>query len=294
MAECASYELLLNALVSGLLLGGFYAAVTVGVSISFGILDIVNIAHPAFIIVGSYIAYIFNARFGFDPIVISILALPAFYALGAAIYQIYYLSFEKRGRESLRGLAFFFGILFITEVALILAFGVDYRYVQADYIETTWHFGFVDLPMRMLIPCLMSLLMMASLQLFLTRTFTGRAIMAVSQDQLALSLMAADPIRIKRIDFAISIATASLAGAVLIIIQPIEPSVGRDYIGRVFAICVLGGLGSLPGTLIAAMLVGIVENFTATCAGPSWAPAVSFGLLLLTLAFRPAGLLGRR
>jgi branched-chain amino acid transport system permease protein len=293
MGECASYDLLVNALIAGVLLGGFYAAVTVGVSISFGILDIVNIAHPAFIILGSYIAYIVSARTGLDPILVSIIALPAFYALGAAIYQVYYLSFEKRGREALRGLAFFFGILFITEVSLVLAFGVDYRYVQTAYIETSWHLGFADLPLRMLIPCVMSLLMLASLQLFLGRTFTGRAIMAVSQDQLALSLMAADPIRIKRIAFAISIATASLAGAFLIVIQPVEPSIGRDYIGRVFAICVLGGLGSLPGTLIAAMLVGIVESFTATCAGPSWGPAVAFGLLLLTLAFRPAGLLGR-
>jgi branched-chain amino acid transport system permease protein len=288
-----SYDLLLNAVMAGLLLGGFYAAVTVGISISFGILDIVNIAHPAFIILGSYIAYMLNARFGLDPIVASIIALPAFYALGAAIYQVYYLSFEKRGQDSLRGLAFFFGILFITEVGLVLVFGVDYRYVQASYIEQSWHVGIVDLPLRMLVPCLMSLLMMAVLQLFLTRTFTGRAIMAVAQDQLALQLMAADPIRIKRIAFAISIATASMAGAFLIIIQPVEPSIGRDYIGRVFAICVLGGLGSLPGTLLGAVLLGIVESFTATFYGPSWAPAVSFGLLLLTLAFRPAGLLGR-
>jgi len=293
VGEVLSYDLLLNAVTAGLLLGGFYAAVTVGVSISFGILDIVNIAHPAFIILGSYIAYYANAQFGLDPIVTSIVALPAFYALGAAIYQVYYLSFEKRGQDSLRGLAFFFGILFITEVVLVLVFGVDYRYVQASYIETSLHVGIVDLPLRMLVPCLMSLVMLASLQLFLTRTFTGRAIMAVAQDQLALQLMAADPIRIKRIAFAISIATASLAGAFLIIIQPVEPSIGREYIGRVFAICVLGGLGSLPGTLIGAMLLGIVESFTATFYGPSWAPAVSFGLLLLTLAFRPAGLLGR-
>ena len=117
-------DLLVGALVSGVLLGGFYAAVTVGVSISFGILDIVNIAHPAFIILGSYVAYIVNQRLGIDPIVVSIVVLPAFYALGAAVYQIYHLSFEKRGRDALRGLAFFFGILFITEVALILAFGV--------------------------------------------------------------------------------------------------------------------------------------------------------------------------
>ena len=135
--------------------------------------------------------------------------------------------------------------------------------------------------------------MIGALQLFLTKTFLGRAIMAVSQDQLALQLMAADPIKIKRIAFAISIATASIAGALLIVIQPVEPSVGREYIGRVFAICVLGGLGSLPGTVIGAMLLGIIESLTATFYGPSWAPAVAFGFLLLTLAFRPSGIMGR-
>jgi branched-chain amino acid transport system permease protein len=288
-----SLDLLINAIIAGLLIGGFYAAVTVGVSISFGILDVVNIAHPAFIILGSYIAYIVNQTFGVDPILTAIVALPAFYVLGATVYQVYYASFERRGQDPLRGLAFFFGLLFVTEVVLILVFGVDYRYVQASYIEQTIHWGFIDLPFRILVPCLISLLMLALLQLYLSRTFTGRAIMAVSQDQLALQLMAADPIRIKRIAFAISIATASLAGAFLIIIQPVEPSVGREYIGRVFAICVLGGLQSLPGTVIAAILLGVVESITATFYGPSWAPAVSFTFLLLTLAFRPAGLLGR-
>jgi branched-chain amino acid transport system permease protein len=288
-----SFGLLINAVVAGLLLGGFYAAVTAGISISFGILDIVNIAHPAFIILGSYIAYIVNATLRIDPIVASIVMLPAFYALGAIVYQVYYVSFETRGQEALRGLTFFFGLLFITEVALILVFGVDYRYVDSIYIGPTLHFGFLDLPLRMLIPCLVSLLLIAGLQLYLSRTFIGRAIMAVAQDQLALQLMAASPVRIKRIAFAISIATAAMAGAFLIVIQPVEPSVGREYIGRVFAICVLGGMGSLPGTVIAAMLLGIVESITATFYGPSWAPAVSFGFLLLTLALRPAGLLGR-
>lgn len=288
-----SFDLLLNAVISGLLIGAFYAAVTAGISLSFGILDVVNIAHPAFIILGSYIAYMINARLGLDPIIASIIVTPAFYALGAGIYQIYYASFEKRGQESLRGLAFFFGLLFITEVSLVLYFGVDYRYVEAPYIGPTWHLGFVDIPLRILVPCVVSLLLIATLQLVLTRTFLGRAIMAVAQDQMALRLMAIDPIRIKRIAFGISIATASLAGAFLIIIQPVEPSVGREYIGRVFAICVLGGMGSLPGTLIAALLVGVVESMTSTFYGPSWAPAVSFGFLLLTLAVRPAGLLGR-
>jgi branched-chain amino acid transport system permease protein len=286
-------SLLINAIVAGLLLGAFYAAVTAGISIAFGMLDIVNIAHPGFVILGSYIAYFFSSNFGVDPILVSIIALPAFYALGALVYQVYYLSFEKRGQEALRGLAFFFGLLFVTEVSLILVFGVDYRYVEAAYIGPSIHIGIVDMPLRMLVPCVVALVLFSAIELFVTRTFLGRAIMAVSQDQLALQLMAVDPIRIKRIAFGISIATAAVAGALLIIIQPVEPSVGREYIGRVFAICVLGGLGSMPGTLIAAMLLGIVEGLTATYYGPSWAPAVSFGLLLLALAFRPAGLLGR-
>ena len=219
--------------------------------------------------------------------------LPVFYVLGAAVYQVYYASFERRGREALSGLAFFFGLLFITEVLLILVFGVDYRYVEASYIGPTWRIGVMDFPLRMLVPCVVALLMFAALQLYLSHTFIGRAISAVAQDQLALQLMGASPTRIKRIAFGISIATAAIAGALLIIIQPVEPSVGREYIGRVFAICVLGGLGSLPGTLIAAMLLGILESFTSTFYGPSWAPAVAFGALLLTLAFRPSGLLGR-
>jgi branched-chain amino acid transport system permease protein len=287
------FTLLMNAVIAGLLLGVFYAAVTAGISISFGMLDVVNIAHPAFIILGSYIAYIVNANYGIDPIVVSIIALPAFYALGAAIYQIFYISFEKRGQDSLRGLAFFFGLLFVTEVFLVLTFGVDYRTVDASYIGSSLHLGGVELPLRLLVPCVVALVMFAALQLFLGRTFIGRAVMAVSQDALALRLMAVDPTRIKRIAFGISIATASLAGAFLIIIQPVIPSVGRDYIGRIFAICVLGGLGSLPGTLIAALLLGVIESITATFYGPSWAPAVSFGILLLTLAVRPSGLFGR-
>ena len=145
----------------------------------------------------------------------------------------------------------------------------------------------------MLVPCVVSLVMIVVLHLYLTRSFIGRAILAVSQDRLALQLMAASPTRIKGIAFGISTATCALAGTFLIIIQPVEPSIGRDYIGRIFAICVLGGMTSFPGMVIAAILIGIVESITATFYGPSWAPAVAFGFLLITLAVRPAGLAGR-
>jgi branched-chain amino acid transport system permease protein len=288
-----SLDLLINAIIAGVLLGGFYAAVSVGVTISFGMLDIANIAQPAFILLGSYAAYMTNTLWGLDPIVTGIVMTPAFFVLGMAVYRLYYYAFERRGEQAIQGLAFFFGLLFVGEVSLVLVFGVDYRFVEAGYIGPSIHLGIVELPLRMLLPCVFSLIMVGLLQLYLGRSFIGRAILAVSQDGLALQLMAASPIKIKQIAFGISIATCAVAGSFLIIIQPVEPSIGRDYIGRIFAICVLGGMTSMPGMLIAAMTLGVVESITATFYGPSWAPAVSFGFLLVALAVRPAGLMGR-
>ena len=288
-----SVELLANALVAGVLLGGFYAAVSLGLSVAFGQLNIVNIAHPAFVILGSYIAYMCNSRWGLDPILVGLVFTPVFFFIGVGAYRIYYESFERKDDEALRGLAFFFGVMFIIEVGLIMAYGVDFRTVQAPYIGQYWRIGGVGVPTRMFVPFCVSLAMFAGVYLYLSRTFNGRAIMAVAQDRLALQLMAADPVRIKQLGFGIGIGTTALAGALLIIIIPIEPSVGRLYIGQVFAIAVLAGLGSIPGTLVAALILGIAESLVSTFFGPSWAPAVAFGILLLALAFRPQGLFGR-
>jgi len=288
-----SFELLINALVIGILLGGFYAALSIGLSISFGLLDIVNIAHPAFIILGAFVCFIFNSHYGFDPILVGIVFCPVFFILGTLIYRIYYGSFEKTGAEALRGLAFFFGVMFIIEVILIMSFGVDFQMVQAEYIDYKAQFGDIDIPFRMFVPFVIAMIMTLGLQYFSSRTFFGRAMQAVAQDPLALRLMAIDPARIKRIAFGISLATCSIAGALLVIVIPIEPSVGRLYIGQVFAIVVLGGLGSQSGTLIAAMLLGLLESLITTFFGPSWSPAVAFGALILVLAFKPTGILGR-
>jgi branched-chain amino acid transport system permease protein len=288
-----SLDLLLNAVVAGILLGGFYAAVSLGISMSFGLLEVANIAHPVFVIAGAYAAYAMNTAFGLDPIVVGLLFTPIFYALGAAVYRIYHASFERKGEQTLRGLVFFFGILFIVEVSLVLAYGVDYRLVEASYIGESLLIGPVGIALRLFVPCVVGVMLTLVLYLFLSRTFYGRAIMGVSQDSLALRLMGADPVKIKTIAFGLGIATASLAGALLIIIAPVEPSIGREYIGRVFAITVLGGMGSIGGTLTAALILGVAESLTSTFSGPSWAMAVSFGTLLLALAVRPTGLFGR-
>jgi branched-chain amino acid transport system permease protein len=228
-----------------------------------------------------------------DPILSGLIALPFFFLLGIGMYRVYYVCFERTGQESLTGLAFFFGVMFIIEVLLILYYGVDYRNVQAPYIGKTLFLGFLGLPYRMLVPFVTAALLTGLVYLYLSKTFLGRAILAVSQDRLALQLMGADPVKVKQWAFGIGIATAAVAGALLIVIQPVEPAVGRLYIGRVFAIVILGGMGSISGTFFAALIIGIAESLVATFIGPSWAPAVAFALLLLTLAVRPQGLFGR-
>jgi branched-chain amino acid transport system permease protein len=288
-----SLDLLLNAIVAGLLLGGFYGAVTLGLSLVFGLLDVVNIAHPVFVILGSYVAFVMYENLGIDPIAAGLIFTPVFYLLGVVVYRISYNSFEKRGAESLRGLVFFFGVLFIIEVLLIIFYGVDYRLLEPSYIGKTIQIGVVGIAPRLLVPFVGGVIMTLAIYLFLSKTFFGKAIMGVSQDSLALRLMGADPVKVKSIAFGIAIATASLAGALLIILATVEPSIGREYIGRMFAIVVLGGMGSVGGTLVAALILGVLESLTSTFYGPSWSLAVSFGILLIVLAVRPSGLFGR-
>jgi branched-chain amino acid transport system permease protein len=178
-------------------------------------------------------------------------------------------------------------------VSLSLKFGVDYRLVQAAYVGKSIEIAGIGIAYRLLVPCVVGLLMTFALSQFLGRTFYGRAIMAVSQDSAALRLMGANPVRIKTIAFGIGIAAAGLAGALLITIAPVVPSSDRDYIGRMFAITVLGGMGSIGGTLVASLILGLIESLMGTFFGPSWTLAVSFGILLVALAVRPAGLFGR-
>jgi branched-chain amino acid transport system permease protein len=289
-----SFELLGEAILAGVLLGCFYAAVSVGLSVAFGLLDVPQIAHPSFLVLGAYGAY-FLGSFGLDPLLAGVLLTPVFFLAGLAVYRLYHAAFERRGTDAgLRGLALFFGIAFIVEVLLIMSFGVDQRMVEAAYIGKSVALGDVRIPMRMLVAFGVAVVLIAGLSLYLSGTFTGRAIKAVAQDQTALALMGADPVRIKQWAFGIATGTCALAGALLIIVTPVEPGLGRLYIGRTFCVVVLAGLGSMPGTLLAGIILGIAESIVLTSLGASWAPAVAFGLLLLVLAVRPAGLFGQR
>jgi branched-chain amino acid transport system permease protein len=287
------FELLINAIVAGILLGGFYAALTIGLSVSFGMLDVVNIAHPVFIILGGYGVFLLNGSLGLDPVLAGLIFAPLFFLIGIGVYQVYYNSFEKRGAESLRGLVFFFGVLFLIEVFLLLTFGVDYRLARAPWIGKTVEIGFVGISLRLFVPFLVGVILTVVLYLYFSRTFLGMITRGVAQDSTAVRLMGANPIRIKTIAFGLSIATTSLAGALIISIGPVEPGLGREFIGRVFAVTVMAGMGSISGTLLAALILGVAESLTATLGGPAWGLAISFGILLLVLGLKPSGLFRR-
>src|ERR1700761_1432321 len=144
--------LLRDAIVLGLLLGCFYAAVSVGLSISFGLLDVPQVAHPAFLVLASYGVYLCNDRFDIDPLLAGVLLTPLFFVLGLVTYRLYYETFERRGSDAaVRGIAFFFGVAFIIEVLIILQFGVDQRSVTASYIGKSWRFGDMRIPIRLMV-----------------------------------------------------------------------------------------------------------------------------------------------
>ena len=288
-------DLLLEGVLFGVLLGCFYAAVSIGLSVSFGLLDVPHVAHPAIMVVGAYCTFLL-ARLGLDPIVAGVLLTPPFFVLGMLVYRFYYETFERRGAEAgVRGIAFFFGLALIIEVGLILAFGVDQRMVEAPYIGKSLRMGEIRIPMRTLVVCIVAVALTILLTLYMSKTFTGRAIKAVAQDEPALRLMGANPVRIKQWAFGIATAVAALAGAMLIIVGPVDPNMDRAYIGRTFAVVVLAGLGSMTGTVAAGLILGISESIVLIHPdlGASWAPAVSFALLLLVLGIRPQGLFGR-
>jgi len=290
-----SIELLRDAVVLGVLLGCFYAAVSVGLSISFGLLDVPQVAHPAFLVLASYGVYLLNDSYDIDPIVAGVMIAPLFFLLGVITYRIYYETFERRGSDAgVRGIAFFFGVAFIIEVLIILQFGVDQRSVTADYIGKAWRFGDFRIPYRLLVAFAVAIALTVLLTLYLSRTFMGRAIRAVAQDQEALRLMGANPVKVKQWAFGIATAVLGIAGALLIIVSPVDPTLDRAYIGRTFCVVVMAGLGSMGGTLVAAIILGVAESIVLTLFGASWAPAISFAMLLGILAVRPQGLFGRR
>jgi branched-chain amino acid transport system permease protein len=277
---------------NGLVLGGLYACIAVGFSLVWGVLNVINILHGSFIVLGSYVALFAYVHLGIHPFISTVIAGVVLYGLGYLI-QAGIIN-RVIAAPVLITLTLTFGLDLILNNAMLLAFTADYQAVNLAEPLGTFHVGPVYLPGDRVAAMVLALLLTMLLYRLLRDSRIGRAIVAVRMDREAAALMGVDVPRVNAVTFAIGAFMAGAAGALLSIIFPISPLNGPLFLGKAFVVCVLGGLGSVPGAMLGGLVLGVIESFTSFWFGPERAVAISFALLLVLLFVRPSGLLGRR
>lgn len=282
----------LQVLANGLVLGGLYACIAAGFSLVWGVLNVINLLHGSFIVLGSYVALFAYSLLGIHPFVAVVLAGALLFGLG------YLLQAQLINRvvaaPVLMTLTLTFGLDLILNNLMLVAFKADYRKLILEHPLGLLDLGGVVLPADRLAAMGLALALTGLLYLVLTKSRAGRAIVAVRMDREAAALMGVDVARIYALTFALGALMAGAAGCLLSIIFPVSPLNSGTFLGKAFVICVLGGLGSVPGAMVGGLTLGVVESFGALALGPEHSTTLSFMLLILFLIFRPTGLLGRR
>jgi branched-chain amino acid transport system permease protein len=277
---------------NGLVLGGLYACIAVGFSLVWGVLNVINILHGTFIVLGSYIAlFAFNYA-GIHPFVSVIIAGAVLYAVGHVI-QAGMIN-RVVAAPVLITLTLTFGLDLVLNNAMLVAFTADYRSINLPRPLGIIEIGPVFLPGDRVAAMALALLLTVGLYRLLRDSAIGRAIVAVRMDRDAAALMGVDVKSVNAMTFGIGALMAGAAGALLSIIYPISPLNSSLFLGKAFVVCVLGGLGSVPGAMVGGIVLGIIESFGSYWFGPEHAVTISFGLLLLLLFARPSGLIGKR
>jgi branched-chain amino acid transport system permease protein len=284
--------LYLQILANGLVLGGLYACIAAGFSLVWGVLNVINILHGSFIVLGGYLAFYDYAKLGIHPFVSILIAAPLFFALGYAVQRM--LINRMIAAPVLLTLTLTFGLDLMLSNAMLAAFTADFKKLILDPPLGILTLGPVVLPVDRLVAMVLALGLTGMLYLVLSRSRIGRAIVAVRMDREAAALMGVDVKRVYAITFGLGALMAGASGPLLAMIFPISPLTGPIYLGKAFVICVLGGLGSVPGAMIGGLALGVVESFGSLWFGPEHATTLSFVLLIVILLVRPEGLLGRK
>jgi branched-chain amino acid transport system permease protein len=277
---------------NGLVLGGLYACIAVGFSLVWGVLNVINIMHGSFIVLGSYIAYFAYIHLGIHPFMSVLIAGAALYALGYVL-QAGIIN-RVVAAPVLITLTLTFGLDLILNNAMLVAFTADYQALNLAHPLGTLQFGPIFLPGDRVAAMVLAMLLTVLLYRLLRDSRIGRAIVAVRMDREAAALMGVDVQRTNAVTFAIGALMAGAAGALLSIIFPISPLNAPLFLGKAFVVCVLGGLGSVPGAMLGGLVLGVIESFTSYWFGPERSATISFALLLVLLFVRPSGLMGRR
>jgi branched-chain amino acid transport system permease protein len=290
--------ILAQVIVNGLVLGGLYSCIAAGFSLVWGVLNIINLLHGSMIILGAYAAFFAYQQLGLHPYLAVPLVAAALFCLGYAIQR----SILNRviGAPVLVTLTLTFGLNLIADNAMILGFSADFRKLELAHplgiIDLTDYVDWLDVvvPIDRLVGMGFAVALVLGLYVLLRRTNLGRAIVAVRMDQRAAALMGIDIPQIFAITFGLGAAMAGAAGALLSLIFPISPLTSPAFLGKAFVICVLGGLGSVPGVLAGGIALGVIESFGALMFGAEYSLTIAFSLLILLLIFRPTGLVGKK
>lgn len=285
-------------IVNGLVLGGLYACIAAGFSLVWGVLNVINILHGSLIILGAYAAFFAYQATGLHPYLAMPLIGLLLFGLGYAIQRVFLN--RAIGAPVLITLTLTFGLNLMVDNAMLVAFSADFRKLQLKeplgVLDMTDYVAWLDVvvPIDRLVSMSFAILLVLGLYLLLRRTNLGRAIVAVRMDARAASLMGIDVKQIFAITFGLGAAMAGAAGALLALIFPISPLTSPAFLGKAFVICVLGGLGSVPGVLLGGLTLGIIESFGALLLGAEYSLTLAFSLLILLLIFRPTGLIGKK
>ncbi len=283
--------MLAQATVNGLLLGGLYGLATVGFSMMWGVMGVINLAHTSYIMLGAYVTYLLFDRLGLDPLLSIPVAMAALFGLGYALQRTI---LNRIIRTSLLlSLVATFGVDLIVTDAMSLAFTSDLRAVNASYASASIEVVGVLVPIVRLVAASLSLVLGFGFYVFLRRTESGQAILATALDREVASLMGINPQRVFALTAGAGAALAGAVGSLASMLFPISPTMGVSFLGAVFVITVLGGIGSVEGCIVAGFLYGLVQALAAYWLGTSYQEIVAFALFLAVLVVRPQGLFGR-
>jgi branched-chain amino acid transport system permease protein len=284
--------LVAQVLINALVLGCLYACIAIGFSLVWGVLNVINLIHGSFIVLGSYLAWGLYQAPGISPWYVLLVAAPLFFVLGYLLQRL--LLNRVIDAPVLVTLTLTFGLDLILNNAMIYFFKADYRKLTLSPPMGSVSLFDVVVPVDRLLATAFALALTGVLYLVLRRLRVGRAIVAVRLDRDAAVLMGVDVKSIYAIAFGLGAALAGCAGVLMALIFPISPLTSSTFLGKAFVVCVLGGLGSVSGALAGGLLLALVEGIGSASIGPSHATTLSFALLILFLIVRPQGLLGRK
>ncbi len=278
----------LQALLDGVLVGGVYAVISLGLTLVFGVMGIVNFAHAQFLMIGMFAAWFAWAKLGLDPLVASPLAFAAGFVLAAALERTMIRRVLKAPPVAQVFLTV--GLLIVLENVALLLFGSGYRSVQTGYQTSAWKVGPLFASVPYLAAFALSAVSTAALWLFLRHTWYGRAMRATAQDRMAAALLGIDPERMYQLAFALGAGLTAFGGAVILPYITVSPSVGGQFVVLMFTVVVLGGLGDVGGAVVGGIAVGVVQSLSSLVFPIQLQNLVLFLVFLAVLAFRPQGL----